>query len=169
MTLHDRLSQMVDAALPGTLVPVSSLRELLDHHQSETRYADPGLSLEEVAERCAARGNRTKPVGTPTVRKWIRTGLRGVRLKAFPWGMSYRVTEQALASFILALQGGRGDAGDQRKPTSPLFLLARWRTRSRSRAHAIPGWEPEAACLERGAPDYLKRKLTDQGTNARTA
>jgi hypothetical protein len=112
MTLHDRLSRMVDAALPGTLVPVSSLRELLDHHQSETRDTDPGLSLEEVAERCAARGNRTKPVGTATVRKWIRTGLRGVRLKAFPWGMSYRVTEQALASFIFALQGGRDDAED---------------------------------------------------------
>src|SRR4028119_2400202 len=112
ITLRERLSRMVESALPGALVPVSSIRELLEHHQPEIRNADPGLSLEEVAERCAARGKRSKPVGTAAVRKWIRTGLRGVKLKAFPWGMSYRVTEDALANFILALQGEQVDAED---------------------------------------------------------
>jgi hypothetical protein len=110
---------MVESALPGALVPVSSLRELLGHHQPETRNADPGLSLEEVAERCAARGNRSKPVGTAAVRKWIRTGLRGVKLEAFPWGMRYRVTEEALARFILALQGKQVDAGDPKGKEVP--------------------------------------------------
>jgi hypothetical protein len=110
MTLHERLFRMVESALPGTLVPVSSLRELLENHQPESHSADPGLSLEEVAERCAARGNRRKPVGTAAVRRWIRTGLRGVKLKAFPLGMSYRVTEDALARFIFALQGEPVDA-----------------------------------------------------------
>jgi hypothetical protein len=110
MSLHERLSRMVESALPGTLVPVSSLRELLENHQSETRAADPGLSLEEVAQRCAARGSTTKPVGTATVRKWIRTGLGGVKLTAFPWGTTYRVTEEAVERFILALQTDKRDA-----------------------------------------------------------
>ena len=118
-TLHERLSRMVESALPGTLVPISSLRELFEHHQPETRSADPGLSLEEVAERCAARGSRSKPVGTAAVRKWIRTGLRGVKLEAFPWGMSYRVTEAALARFILALQGKQVAAEDPRGKDPP--------------------------------------------------
>lgn len=121
--LHERLSRMVESALPGTLVPVSSLRELLEHHQPETRNADPGLSLEEVAERCAARGNRGQPVGTAVVRKWIRTGLRGVKLKAFPWGKSYRVTEDALAHFILALPGEQVDAEDPRGKEVPATAL----------------------------------------------
>jgi hypothetical protein len=129
MTLHEHLSRMVESALPGTLVPVSSLRELLETHQPESRNADPGLSLEEVAERCAARGNRRKPVGTATVRRWIRSGLRGVKLKAFPLGMSYRVTEDALAGFIFALQGEPADAeneaGKTVRPTAHGNLAAK--------------------------------------------
>lgn len=120
MTLHERLSRIVESALPGTLIPVSSLRELLEAHQAETGLpstassGDPGLSLEEVAERCAARGRRRKPVGTATVRSWIRTGLRGVKLNAFRWGSTYRVTEDALERFILAVQAAKDDAEDPR-------------------------------------------------------
>jgi len=88
MNLHDRLSRMIEHSLPGTLVPVSSLRELLEIYPQEARTAaDPGLSLVEVAQRCAARGNRSKPVTTATVRRWIRNGLRGVKLQAFPWAL----------------------------------------------------------------------------------
>src|SRR4051812_11966200 len=105
MNLHDRLSRMIEHSLPGTLVPVSSLRELLEIHPQEAHtVADPGLSLVEVAQRCAARGNRSKPVTTATVRRWIRNGLRGVKLQAFPWGTTYRVTEEALNRFIRTLQ-----------------------------------------------------------------
>jgi len=113
MTLHDRISRIVEHSLPGTLVPISSLRELLEHTSQEPRtVADPGLSLVEVAQRCAARGNRSKPVTTATVRNWIRKGLRGVKLQAFPWGSTYRVTEEALDRFIRAPQKVPTDAAE---------------------------------------------------------
>lgn len=101
--LHEQLSSMVQHAPPGTLIPVDSIRELL--RQEQVRAASvSGLSLEEVAQRCATPGSRNKPVQPSTVRKWIREGLRGVRLTAFRWGKSYRVTEEALREFISAVR-----------------------------------------------------------------
>jgi hypothetical protein len=111
ITLHERISRIVEHSLPGTLIPVSSLRKLLEHNSPEPRtVADPGLSLMEIAQRCAARGRRSKPVATATVRSWIRNGLRGVKLQAFPWGRTYRVTEEALDRFLRALQKVSTDA-----------------------------------------------------------
>jgi len=101
MPLHERLSLMVQHAPPGTLIPVDSIRALLE--DDRLRAAAPGLSLEEVAHRCAARGAGGKAVQPSAVRKWIREGLRGVRLEAFPWGKTYRVREDALDEFILAV------------------------------------------------------------------
>ena len=109
--LHERLSSIVRHALPGTLIPVDSIRELLHQEQAGTASAS-GLSLEEVAQRCAPPGSRNKPVQTSTVRKWIREGLRGVRLTAFRWGKSYRVTEDALQEFIRTVR----DASAHRTP-----------------------------------------------------
>jgi len=103
LPLRERLSLMVQHAVPGTLIPVDSLRELLGEEQARAASA-PGLSLEEVAQRCVAPGSRNKPVQPSTVRKWIREGLRGVRLTAFQWGKSYRVREDALREFIKAVQ-----------------------------------------------------------------
>lgn len=103
LPLHERLTLLVRHALPGTLIPVDSLRELLEEHQRSAAVA-PGYSLEEVASRCAALGAGGKPVQPSAVRKWIRDGLRGVRLTAFSWGNTYRVREDALNEFILAIQ-----------------------------------------------------------------
>lgn len=101
--LHERIALMVEYALPGTLIPVDSLRELLD--VEEGTDTDPGLSLDEVARRCAALGGKGVPVQTATVRKWIRTGLAGEKLSAFAWGRTYRVRKSALAAFLDAVQG----------------------------------------------------------------
>lgn len=96
--LRERLAQMVKHALPGTLIPVDSIRQLLEENQP--RAEAPGYSLEEVAERCAALVAGGKTVQTSAVRKWIREGLRGVRLSAFPWGNTYRVGAEELEEFI---------------------------------------------------------------------
>jgi hypothetical protein len=99
--LHERLTLMVQHALPGTLIPVDSIRALLIEDRLPRM---PGLSLDEVAQRCAALGSRKEPVKRSAVRKWMRTGLRGVRLSAFPWGKTFRVHEAALEEFICAVQ-----------------------------------------------------------------
>jgi hypothetical protein len=99
--LHERLALMVQYALPGTLIPVDSLRQLLEEDQPRAKA--PGYSLEEVAERCAALASNGRTVQTSAVRKWIREGLRGVRLSAFPWGNTYRVGADELEEFIRAV------------------------------------------------------------------
>lgn len=123
--LHERLALMVEHALPGTLVPIDSLRELLNaadaSGSADQSESDPGLSLEEVARRCAALGS-TAPVQTSAVRKWIRHGLAGVKLSAFAWGRSYRVREDALSAFLNAIQSAkpRTPAGRHVVPTRPI-------------------------------------------------
>ncbi len=107
---------MVQHALPGTLIPVESIRDLLVEDQRPIARV-PGMSLEEVAQRCAALGTRGAPVKPSAVRKWMRTGLRGVRLTGFRWGKTYRVHDEALREFIDAVQsahrrGCRGEGAD---------------------------------------------------------
>jgi hypothetical protein len=101
--LHERLSSMVEHALPGTLIPVDSIRDLLAEEASSHVATAPGVSLDEVARRCAPLVRGGKAVQLPAVRRWIRVGLRGVRLTAFEWGLTYRVHETDLESFIEAL------------------------------------------------------------------
>jgi len=112
MPLHERLSLMVQHAPPGTLIPVDSIRALLENDRPSV--AAPGFSLEEVADRCAARGAGGKAVQASAVRKWIREGLRGVRLEAFLWGRTYRVREDALDEFIHAVENAPPHRGRQR-------------------------------------------------------
>lgn len=115
--LHERLTLMVQHALPGTLIPVDSIRALLVEDRLPARVSVPGISLVEVAERCACLGSRKQPVKPSAVRKWMRTGLRGVRLSAFAWGKTFRVHERALEEFIRDVQnasaGGHGGNVDE--------------------------------------------------------
>ena len=112
MPLHERLSLMIQHAPPGTLIPVDSIRALLEDDRSSV--AAPGLSLEEVADRCATRGTSGKAVQASAVRKWIREGLRGIRLEAFLWGKTYRVREDALDEFTRAIENAPLRCGRQR-------------------------------------------------------
>jgi len=107
-TLHEHLGQLVRYAPPGTLVPVDSLAELLRTYSEELqRPAPAGLSMGEVAERFArVVGGQRKTPQEDTVRKWIRRGLRGVKLKAFRAGRHLRVLESDFNAFVLALSDG---------------------------------------------------------------
>lgn len=119
-TLHERLGYLVRCAPPGTLIPVAALAELLHEHAPEpARHATAGLSLGEVAERFArgVAGKRRVPQ-EGTVRKWIRVGLRGVRLKAFRAGRTLRVLEPDLDAFVAAL-AARPDAPADGTPPAP--------------------------------------------------
>ena len=68
----------------------------------------------EVAERFArtVAGQRKMPQ-EGTVRKWIRVGLRGVKLRAFRAGRTLRVLEPDLEEFVRAL------AEQPLKPSAP--------------------------------------------------
>lgn len=119
-TLHERLGFLVRCAPPGTLIPVAALAELLREHAPEpARHAPAGLSLGEVAERFArvVAGRRRVPQ-EGTVRKWIRVGLRGVRLQAFRAGRMLRVLEPDLDAFVAAL-AARPDAPGEATPSAP--------------------------------------------------
>lgn len=137
--LHERLSSMVEHALPGTLIPVDSIRQLLTEEASSQVATAPGVSLEEVARRCAPLVHGGKPVQLPAVRRWIRVGLRGVRLSAFQWGLTYRVHDADLDCFIEAVSNApaRRDrkqlsVADQ---TGILAEIGEARNRFRGRAH----------------------------------
>jgi hypothetical protein len=122
MTLIERLNGLVRFAPPGTLVPVESLREMIEDADPEPpAAATPGLSLSEVAERCAEiRGEGARRVPTRgAVRKWIREGLRGVKLEAYSFGRSYRVTEEALGRFVERVRL----AEQRRPPRSPQLRM----------------------------------------------
>ena len=63
------------------------------------------LALEDVARLAAERFGR-KVVYTPAaVRKWIRSGLRGVRLGAYPSGKGYRVRPAEFERFVSEVRG----------------------------------------------------------------
>jgi hypothetical protein len=103
-TLHEHLGLLVRYAPPGTLVPVDSLAEFLRVYSEPGRPAPAGLSLGEVAERFArVVGGQRKAPQEGTVRKWIRRGLRGVKLKAFRAGRHLRVLESDFDAFVHAL------------------------------------------------------------------
>ncbi|HEX6038389.1 helix-turn-helix domain-containing protein [Longimicrobium sp.] len=117
-TLHEHLGQLVRYAPPGTLVPVDSLAELLRVYTDEPKRPAPaGLSLGEVAELFArvVDGQRKVPQ-EGTVRKWIRTGLRGVKLKAYRAGRHLRVLESDFESFVRALSEARAAPKEKRDP-----------------------------------------------------
>lgn len=167
-TLHEHLGQLVRYAPPGTLVPVDSLAELLRVYTDEPeRPAPAGLSLGEVAERFArvVDGQRKAPQ-EGTVRKWIRTGLRGVKLKAYRAGRHLRVLESDFDAFVRALSEApvapkaKRDpvvdrpAGPAQPETELEAYLTHYRHGARPRARPrIPGGAP----AHTGRPGRLAR------------
>ena len=82
-----------------------------------SQRSGPGGCPGEVAPRRPGLGTRTSACEAIGGEKWIRIGLRGVRLTAFPWRKTFRIHEQALDDFIHAVQNApaashRGN-GDQ--------------------------------------------------------
>lgn len=103
MTLQEHLSQFVRFAPPGTMIPVDTLAELLRSYEPVAQQADNGLglSLGEVAARFSRTiAGEVKVVKEDTVRKWIRVGLGGTKLKAFRVGRHLRVRETDFEEFV---------------------------------------------------------------------
>jgi hypothetical protein len=117
VTLKERLQLLVRSAPPGTLVPVEGLAKLIDAVEEE----GGDLAVEVVGRLAAERFGR-KSVYTPAaVRKWIRSGLRGVRLRAYPSGSGYRVRRRAFEQFVSAVRDQRVDGGE---PNLPVDLVS---------------------------------------------
>lgn len=107
MTLHDRLRAMCETALPGTLIPVDSLRAVLNEVTEAPvpipRLGGGDLTVEEVAERM-----HRKP---STIRGWLSAGtLRGYKLQGRDW----RVSQEALREFVQAQRDAATRMGESR-------------------------------------------------------
>lgn len=105
MTLKERLEQLVRAAPPGTLVPVEGLAKLIDGADEE----GGDLAVEEVGRLAAEKFGRKSAYTPAAIRKWIRSGLRGVRLRAYPSGSGYRVQPRDFEQFVAAVRKQRVD------------------------------------------------------------
>jgi hypothetical protein len=108
VTLKERLQQLVRSAPPGTLVPVEGLAKLIDGAEEEG--AD--LAVEEVGRLAAERFGRKSAYTPAAIRKWIRSGLRGVRLRAYPSGSGYRVRRREFEQFVSAVRNQQVDGGE---------------------------------------------------------
>lgn len=97
VTLRERLEQLVRSAPRGTLIPVEGLAELIGDAE-DTQSTD--LAVEDVGRLAAERFGRRLPYKPAAIRRWIRTGLRGVRLPAYPSGIGYRVTANDFERFV---------------------------------------------------------------------
>lgn len=97
MTLRERLEQLVRSAPRGTLIPVEGLAELIgDAEDSQSM----DLAVEDVGRLAAERFGRRLPYKSAAIRRWIRSGLRGVRLPAYTCGIGYRVTANDFEWFV---------------------------------------------------------------------
>lgn len=105
VTLKERLEQLVRAAPPGTLVPVEGLAKLIDGAEEEVG----DLAVEEVGRLAAEKFGRKSAYTPAAIRKWIRSGLRGVRLHAYPSGSGYRVRQRDFEQFVAAVRAQRVD------------------------------------------------------------
>jgi hypothetical protein len=142
MTLQEHLAHFVRFAPPGTMIPVDSLAELLRSYEPAAQADNrPGMSLSEVAARFTRTvAGEVKVVKEDTVRKWIRVGLGGVRLKAFRVGRNLRVRETDFGEFVASLGGSgssEGSANDRAagvrdpQPATPEDELEAFLTRYR--------------------------------------
>jgi hypothetical protein len=133
MMLKERLTALVQTAPPGTLIPIEGLAALLDHTEEEA--AD--LAADEVGRLAAQRFGRQEPYSPAAIRRWIRSGLRGVRLPAYPSGRGYRVQRSDFERFV-------SEVRSQKKGARPPLML-------------MPAAEPEddlVGELQRGRRAY---------------
>jgi hypothetical protein len=108
VTLKERLQLLVRSAPPGTLIPVEGLAKLIDGAEEE----GGDLAVEEVVRLAAERFGRKSAYTPAAIRKWIRSGLRGVRLRAYPSGSGYRVRRRDFEQFVSAVRDQRADGGE---------------------------------------------------------
>jgi hypothetical protein len=96
VTLRERLEQLVRSAPRGTLIPVEGLTELIEG--AEDAVTD--LAVEDVGRLAAETFGRKSGYSPGAIRKWIRSGLRGVRLRAYASGSGYRVRPRDFEQFV---------------------------------------------------------------------
>lgn len=101
MTLIEKLQQFVNSAPRGTMIPVEGLAQLISDAQEEV--AD--LAVEDIARLAAVRFGRTEPYTPGAIRKWIRSGLNGVQLPAYPYGRGVRVRARDFDEFVSKVRG----------------------------------------------------------------
>lgn len=133
MSLKQALSALVDAAPRGTLIPIEGLAELLERSEEEA----PDLAPEDVGRLAALRFGRDEPYSPAAIRRWIRSGMKGVRLPAYPTGRGYRIQRSDFERFV-------SEVRSQKKRARPPVML-------------MPAAEPEDALvgeLRRGRRSY---------------
>jgi hypothetical protein len=101
VTLREKLEQLVRSAPRGTLIPVEGLAELINAAEDEVS----DLAVEDVGHLAAQSFGRKSDYSPGAIRKWIRSGLRGVRLRAYPSGSGYRVRPQDFDRFVAEVRG----------------------------------------------------------------
>lgn len=104
LTGIDQLRALVVAAPDDTTFTAVSLRRYLADEANPAVLATPALTAAEVASAVAkALGMRVTPQAG-SIRKWVRTGLHGVKLEAFPSGHGYAYSSEAVQAFIAAVK-----------------------------------------------------------------
>lgn len=94
-----RLLEFLEVAPSGTLVPVDSLRALLAADADTYVDAERGFTPAEAADWLHRHlGGRKRSAAA--VRKVMRTGFRGVRLRSYAYGRERRTTEADLRRFV---------------------------------------------------------------------
>lgn len=103
MTLREKLEQLVRSAPRGTLIPVEGLAELINTAGDDAT----DLAVEDVGRLAAQSFGRKTNYSPGAIRKWIRSGLKGVRLPAYPSGSGYRVRPRDFERFVAEVRGQR--------------------------------------------------------------
>lgn len=101
VTLKEKLEQLVRLAPPGTLIPVEGLAELIGDVEDEAS----DLALEDVGRLAARSFGRKTDYSPGAIRKWIRSGRRGIRLRAYFSGSAYRVCQRDFEQFVAEVRG----------------------------------------------------------------
>jgi hypothetical protein len=101
VTLRERLEQLVRTVPRGTLIPVEGLAEFINTAGDDAT----DLAVEDVGRLAAQSFGRKTNYSPGAIRKWIRSGLRGVRLPAYPSGSGYRVRPRDFERFVTEVRG----------------------------------------------------------------
>jgi hypothetical protein len=112
VTLRERLEQLVRYSPRGTLIPIEGLAELITAAEDEEK----DLAVEDVGRLAAWSFGRKADYSPGAIRKWIRSGLRGVRLPAYPSSSGYRVRPRDFEQFVSEVRGQRPNRPPRDEP-----------------------------------------------------
>src|SRR4051794_32372087 len=84
-------------------------------HQMIDLASEELLTLREAA-KCRPNGRKGRPTHFTTVHRWIKTGVRGVKLEAVRIGGCLFTSNEAIQRFADRLTNGAGDAA----PSHPI-------------------------------------------------